>query len=53
VMPERMSEMWRQLGEPGVITAHWSDALVWGRLAAGTQTHPGEPLFPRIEVEVT
>jgi methionyl-tRNA synthetase len=53
VMPERMSEMWRQLGEPGVITANWSDALVWGRLAAGTQTHPGEPLFPRIEVEVT
>jgi methionyl-tRNA synthetase len=53
IMPERTAEMWRQLGEPGEIGADWKQSLVWGRLPAGTRTRPGEPLFPRIEAEVT
>jgi methionyl-tRNA synthetase len=51
VMPERMQEMWRQLGSPGAIDAGWR-SLVWGELAAGTRTAPSEALFPRIELEV-
>jgi hypothetical protein len=31
------------------IDADWTAALQWGGLAAGTQTQPGEVLFPRIE----
>jgi methionyl-tRNA synthetase len=50
VMPERMEEMWRQLGTPGAIDAHWSGALVWGALPSGTRAAPAEALFPRIEL---
>ena len=31
------------------IDASWDEALLWGGIAAGTQTQPGEALFPRIE----
>jgi hypothetical protein len=41
--------MWRQLGLPGSPEVRWPDELQWGRLAAGTQTAPGDALFPRIE----
>ncbi len=51
VMPERMSEMWRQLGSPGSIDEDWSSSLLWGRFAANTPTSPGPPLFPKIELE--
>jgi methionyl-tRNA synthetase len=51
VMPERMSEMWRQLGSPGRIDEDWNSSLVWGKLAPNTPTFPGAPLFPKIEVE--
>jgi methionyl-tRNA synthetase len=49
VMPERMAEMWHQLGDPGDVTAPWTQSLVWGGLAPGTRTATGEALFPRIE----
>jgi methionyl-tRNA synthetase len=50
-MPERMSEMWRQLGAPGRIDEDWSSSLrSWGQLAPAAQTAPGAPLFPRIEL---
>ncbi len=50
-MPERMEEMWRQLGSPGEIDAPWRESLsTWGQLHADTQTQRGEPLFPRIEL---
>ena len=42
--------MWEQLGLPGTPEVQWSDELQWGRLAAGTQTAPGDALFPRIEL---
>src|SRR5579863_1501174 len=32
VMPERAAEMWRQLGEPGSLTADWKRALHFGQL---------------------
>lgn len=48
-MPERSEIIWRQLGLRDAIDAPWESALVWGGIAAGTQTQPGEPLFPRIE----
>ncbi len=49
IMPERTAEMWRQLGIDGSIAAHWDNALRWGNLPAGTKTHVGEALFPRID----
>ena len=51
VMPERMSEMWRQLGSPGRIDEDWRSSLVWGKLTPNTQTSPGASLFPKIELE--
>ena len=50
VMPERMRDMWRQLGVTDAIDADWTQALRYGGLAPGTQTAAGEPLFPRIEL---
>ncbi len=50
VMPERMGEMWRQLGIDTPIDADWLQALRYGGIAPGTQTAAGEPLFPRIEL---
>jgi methionyl-tRNA synthetase len=51
VMPERMNEMWRQLGNPGSITEDPAVSLrSWGGFAAGAQTAPATPLFPRVEL---
>jgi len=50
-MPERMEEMWRQLGANESVTADWSSALDrWGGLEPGTATQAGAALFPRIEL---
>ncbi len=49
-MPERMSEMWRQLGTPERIDEDWSSSLrAWGGLAPLTQTAPAAPLFPKLD----
>jgi methionyl-tRNA synthetase len=48
-MPAKATEIWEQLGLEGTPAVRWSEALQWGGLAAGTQTAPGEALFPRIE----
>jgi methionyl-tRNA synthetase len=50
VMPERSTEMWRQLGLQDAIDANWDATLRWGGLEPGTQTSPGDALFPRIEL---
>ena len=50
-MPERAREIWRQLGVTGAIDENWETALVWGGILSGTQTHPGDALFPRIELD--
>ncbi|MDQ6823665.1 MAG: methionine--tRNA ligase [Candidatus Eremiobacteraeota bacterium] len=49
-MPDRARMIWSQLGLQSDIGASWDDTLIWGKLAAGTQTVPGEPLFPRIDI---
>jgi methionyl-tRNA synthetase len=53
-MPERMEEMWRQLGVEGRIDQDWSVALgAWGdqrQLPVGTRVNPGEQLFARIDL---
>jgi len=51
VMPERMADMWRQLGTPGRIDEDWVASLVWGKLAPNTATSPGASLFPKIELD--
>jgi methionyl-tRNA synthetase len=49
-MPERMGEMWAQLGAPGRIDEDWSQSLgAWGGLAPLTQTSLTSPLFPRLD----
>jgi methionyl-tRNA synthetase len=50
VMPERMNEMWQQLGTPGRIDADWSLSLdAWGGLRPITQTAFAGPLFPKLD----
>ncbi len=50
VMPERMSEMWQQLGAPGRIDEDWSASLrAWGGLAPLGQTALAAPLFPKLD----
>jgi methionyl-tRNA synthetase len=50
-MPERMSEMWQQLGNPGRLEEDWSSSLrSWGGLGPLTQTALAAPLFPRVEL---
>jgi methionyl-tRNA synthetase len=52
-MPKRARAMWHQLGMTTPIDAAWDQSLQWGGIAAGTQTAPGEALFPRIEAALT
>jgi hypothetical protein len=50
-MPERMSEMWAQLGAPGKLDEDWSVSLrAWGGIPPATVTTLGAPLFPRFEL---
>ena len=52
VMPERMAEMWQQLGAPGRIDEDWSSSLrAWGGIPPLTQTAAAAPLFPKLETE--
>lgn len=54
VMPERMHEMWEQLGLPGRIDEDWSSSLhTWGGLAPLTQTALAAPLFPKLDPVAT
>ena len=48
-MPSKATEIWHQLGLEGTPERMWADELLWGRLAANTQTNPGDALFPRID----
>ena len=54
VIPEATAKLWTALGAEGSL----DDQIVrsagdWGQLAPGSQLVPLEPLFPRIEAEVT
>lgn len=51
VMPESAEKLWRSLGADnlGPLSAmRIDDVARWGQLQAGTQTHRGEVLFPRL-----
>ena len=48
-MPAKAHEMWQQLGLETGIDDAWESSLVWGGLAATTQTAVGDALFPRLE----
>ncbi|PZR59485.1 MAG: methionine--tRNA ligase [Candidatus Meridianibacter frigidus] len=48
-MPGKSVQMWHQLGLEDGIGDDWQQSLQWGTLAAGTQTAPAQPLFPRID----
>ena len=45
-------KIWAQLGIAGTpIDQPFDRALQWGGIKAGTKTHKGDPIFPRIEEE--
>ncbi|HTV74716.1 MAG TPA: methionine--tRNA ligase [Candidatus Acidoferrales bacterium] len=49
-MPEKATQIWRQLGLDGEPAGNWAEHLRWGRLPAQTKTRPDEtPLFPRLD----
>jgi len=48
-MPEKATQMWRQLGLEGEPQGKWAEEIVWGKLAGGTRVASGETLFPRLE----
>ncbi len=50
IMPGKSAQMWEQLGMRGEIGAIAYGSLAWGDIPAGTQTEPGDALFPRIEL---
>ena len=50
-LPERTAIMWRQLGLESGLHDDWRETLVWGGLAADTQTSLGDALFPRLELD--
>ena len=54
VIPEATAKLWTALGATGSLDDQpVRDAGTWGQLAPGSQLVPLEPLFPRIEAEVT
>jgi len=54
VIPEATGKLWSALGAAGSLDDQpVRDAGTWGQLAPGSQFTPLEPLFPRIETEVT
>lgn len=46
VMPTKMSELLRRLGNP---KEDWTSLSQWSMIPAGTDVAKGDPLFPRIE----
>lgn len=50
VIPIASEKIWNQLGLSDFKDACYKD-LVWGGIPDGTQTHKGEQIFPRIEIE--
>jgi methionyl-tRNA synthetase len=49
VMPERMEELWNQLGwKP---SDRLGDSLIWGVLEPGLPVRKGKPLFPKLDLQ--
>jgi len=47
IMPNASTAIQQQLGLPAQ-AAKWQDLMEWGKLPAGAQIQPAEPLFPRV-----
>lgn len=50
-IPGTGQKMWEQLGIAEPLSKQTHTNLVWGGLKPGTKTQPGDPIFPRIDVE--
>ena len=51
-MPETAEEILRRVGQPDELeNARLPESIAWGGSRVGTETHKGQPLFPRIDLE--
>jgi methionyl-tRNA synthetase len=50
-MPKTAPEMWQQMGIADGELTTWDAARKFGALPGGLVTVPGEPLFPRLDIE--
>ena len=50
-LPETGQKMWNQLGLADLERKTLED-VTWGKLIPGTKTQKGDPMFPRIDVEI-
>jgi methionyl-tRNA synthetase len=54
IMPKAAQELWGRLGLAGEVQdRRYHEDGLWGLLNGGSATHVGDPLFPRIEEEVS
>ncbi|MDE0885514.1 MAG: methionine--tRNA ligase [Myxococcota bacterium] len=51
-MPETAEEILRRAGQAGALEkARLPESIAWGGARVGAETHKGQPLFPRIDLE--
>ncbi|MGM0471049.1 MAG: methionine--tRNA ligase [Bacillota bacterium] len=51
-LPKAPHKIWEQLGIAADLDDQsWSDAEEWGLLEPGLEVKPGDPIFPRVDVE--
>ena len=50
-LPQTGRRIWEQLGLTEPFEAQKKENAAWGGLPSGLATRPGDPLFPRIDVE--
>ncbi len=50
-MPKTSPEMWKQMGLVEGEATTWDSARQFGQLPEGLKTSPGDPIFPRLDVE--
>ncbi len=50
-MPKTSPEMWKQMGLYEGKWTEWDSARRFGQLPEGLKTLPGDPIFPRLDVE--
>lgn len=53
VMPDSIQKLWHQLGCPSEVDQLRVADLHWGKLPAGQELRPVQPVFPRLDVKLT
>ncbi|BDC49503.1 methionine--tRNA ligase [Bryobacterales bacterium F-183] len=53
VMPDSIQKLWHQLGCPSEVDQLRAAELHWGKLPAGQELRPVQPVFPRLDVKLT